>query len=153
MRSNLFAPENQEQESTQPGLRLQNGKMLKVELNGEIMARRGSMVAYQGQVRFEALGAGGIGKWLKSKVTGEGVPIMKMSGQGDVFLANEASDIYLIDLEGMHLRAPEMVFDLPAGGRRLIQRADGYVATMVAGQTTMEHGEATGVRPGGLVRF
>jgi N-acyl-D-aspartate/D-glutamate deacylase len=63
------------------------------------------------------------------------------------------ADINLIDLEGMHLRAPEMVFDLPAGGRRLIQRADGYVATLVAGQVTMEHGESTGVRPGGLVRF
>ncbi|MEO6318382.1 MAG: amidohydrolase family protein [Acidimicrobiales bacterium] len=63
------------------------------------------------------------------------------------------ADINLIDLDGMHLRAPEMAFDLPAGGRRLIQRADGYVATLVAGQVTMEHGEPTGARPGGLVRF
>ena len=63
---------------------LQNSKMLKVELNGEIMARRGAMVGYQGQVQFQGLGAGGVGKWLKSKVTGEGVPIMKMSGEGDV---------------------------------------------------------------------
>ena len=62
-------------------------------------------------------------------------------------------DINLIDLDGMHLRAPEMAFDLPAGGRRLIQRADGYVATLVAGQVTMEHGQPTGVRPGRLVRF
>ncbi len=100
MRSELFAAENLEKESTQPGLRLQNSKMLKVELNGEIMARRGAMVGYQGQVTFQALGAGGVGKWLKSKVTGEGVPIMKMSGRGDVFLANEAQDVHLIDLEG-----------------------------------------------------
>ena len=100
MRSALFAAENMEKESQQPGMRLQNSKMLKVELNGEIMARRGAMVGYQGQVQFQALGAGGVGKWLKSKVTGEGVPIMKMSGKGDVFLANEAQDIYLIDLEG-----------------------------------------------------
>jgi len=63
------------------------------------------------------------------------------------------ADVNLIDLEGMHLRAPEMVHDLPAGGRRLIQRADGYVATLVAGQVTMEHGQPTGERPGGLVRF
>ncbi len=100
MRSELFSAENMEKESTQPGLRLQNSKMLKVELNGEVMARRGAMVGYQGQVQFQALGAGGIGKWLKSKVTGEGVPIMKMTGRGDVFLANEAQDIHLIDLEG-----------------------------------------------------
>jgi N-acyl-D-aspartate/D-glutamate deacylase len=53
----------------------------------------------------------------------------------------------------MALHAPEMVFDLPAGGRRLIQRADGYVATLVAGQVTFEHGEPSGERPGRLVRF
>jgi uncharacterized protein (AIM24 family) len=100
MRSELFSADNLEKESAQPGLRLQNSKMLKVELNGEVMARRGAMVGYQGQVQFQALGAGGVGKWLKSKVTGEGVPIMKMTGRGDVFLANEAQDIYLIDLEG-----------------------------------------------------
>jgi len=100
MRSELFSADNLEKESSQPGMRLQNSKMLKVELNGEIMARRGAMVGYQGQVQFQALGAGGVGKWLKSKVTGEGVPIMKMTGKGDVFLANEAQDIYLIDLEG-----------------------------------------------------
>ena len=63
------------------------------------------------------------------------------------------ADINLIDLEGMHLRAPEMVFDLPAGGRRLIQKADGYVATLLAGQVTMEHGDMTGTRSGGLVRL
>ncbi len=63
------------------------------------------------------------------------------------------ADINLIDLDGMHLRAPEMVFDLPAGGRRLIQKADGYIATLVSGQVTMEHCEPTGARPGGLVRF
>ncbi len=60
------------------------------------------MVAYQGQVQFEAHGSGGIGKFLKQKLTGEGVPLMKMTGQGDVFLADRAADIHLIDLEGPH---------------------------------------------------
>jgi uncharacterized protein (AIM24 family) len=99
MRSALFAAENMEKESAQPGMRLQNSKMLKVELNGEMMARTGVMVAYQGQVQFQALGAGGVGKWLKSKVTGEGVPLMRMSGHGDVFLADRAADVHLIDIE------------------------------------------------------
>lgn len=99
MRSALFSAENLEKESAQPGMRLQNSKMLKVELNGECMARTGSMVAYQGQVQFQALGSGGIGKFLKQKLTGEGVPLMKMSGHGDVFLADLASDVHLIDLE------------------------------------------------------
>ncbi len=99
MRSALFAAENLEKESTQPGMRLQNSKMLKVELNGEIMARTGAMVAYQGQMQFQALGAGGMGKWLKSKLTGEGVPLMKVSGQGDLFLADRAADVHLIDID------------------------------------------------------
>jgi uncharacterized protein (AIM24 family) len=99
MRSELFSADNLEKESDQAGMRLQNSKMLKVELRGEMMCRRGAMVAYQGQVRFEALGSGGMAKWLKSKVTGEGVPLMKMIGQGDVFLANRASDVHIIDLD------------------------------------------------------
>jgi N-acyl-D-aspartate/D-glutamate deacylase len=70
-----------------------------------------------------------------------------------VIAEGKRADLNLIDLEGMHLRAPEMVFDLPAGGRRLVQRADGYVATLVAGEVTVEHGEPTGARPGRLVRF
>ncbi|WBQ03679.1 AIM24 family protein [Kribbella sp. CA-293567] len=102
MRSELFAAANQEQESAQAGLRLQNSKLLKVELRGEVFARQGSMVAYQGNVQFEAQGAGGIGKFLKQKLTGEGIPLMKLRGQGDVFLADRASDIYLIDLDGPH---------------------------------------------------
>jgi uncharacterized protein (AIM24 family) len=99
MRSALFAAENMEKESQQPGMRLQNSKLLKVEVNGEIMARTGSMVAYQGQMQFQALGSGGVGKWLKQKVTGEGVPLMKIAGRGDLFLADRAADIHLIDLE------------------------------------------------------
>src|SRR5918911_1378482 len=99
MRSALFAAENMEQEFDQPGMRLQNSKMLKIELNGEMMARTGAMVAYQGQVQFQALGSGGMGKWLKSKLTGEGVPLMKLTGRGDVFLADLAADVHLVDLE------------------------------------------------------
>ena len=53
----------------------------------------------------------------------------------------------------MRLHAPEMVNDLPAGGRRLVQQVDGYRATIVAGEVTFEDGEATGARPGRLVRF
>jgi uncharacterized protein (AIM24 family) len=100
MRSNLFAPENQEKESAQPGLRLQNSKMLKIELDGEVLARQGSMVAYQGDVQFEAKGSGGLGNYVKQKLTGEGVPLMRLSGQGDVFLADAAADVHLVDLEG-----------------------------------------------------
>ena len=74
-------------------------------------------------------------------------------GDRGVLAAGKRADVNLIDLGGMHLHAPEMVHDLPAGGRRLVQRADGYVATLVAGQVTFEHGQPTGERPGRLVRF
>ena len=61
-------------------------------------------------------------------------------------------DLNVIDLDALRLHAPEMVFDLPAGGRRLVQRVDGYRATVVAGVVTFEDGEETGARPGHLVR-
>jgi uncharacterized protein (AIM24 family) len=99
MRSDLFGSDKLEHESPQPGLTLQNGKMLKVELDGECLARAGSMVAYQGDVSFKALGSGGVGRWIKQKMTGEGVPLMRISGRGDVFLADRAADIHLIDLD------------------------------------------------------
>lgn len=100
MRSDLFAPSHQETEPARPGMVLQNSKLLKITLDGEVLARQGSMVAYQGQVQFKALGSGGVGKFLKQKLTGEGIPLMKASGQGDVFLADLAADVHLIDLDG-----------------------------------------------------
>ncbi len=98
MRSDLFAPTHAE--AAGPGMQLQGHKMLKVALAGEVLARTGSMVAYQGNLRFEALGAGGIGNIIKQKLTGEGVPLMKVSGQGDLFLADAASDVHIIELDG-----------------------------------------------------
>ena len=62
------------------------------------------------------------------------------------------ADVNVIDLDGMRLHAPKMVFDLPAGGRRLIQRAEGYRHTVVSGEVTFESGEATGAMPGKLIR-
>src|SRR3977135_2202197 len=60
MRSELFSADNLEKESAQPGIRLQNSKMLKVELNGEVMARRGAMVGEQGQGQVPALRGRGV---------------------------------------------------------------------------------------------
>ena len=61
-------------------------------------------------------------------------------------------DLNVIDYDGLQLYAPRMVTDLPAGGRRVTQRADGYVATIVNGLVTYRHGEWTGERPGRLIR-
>ena len=62
------------------------------------------------------------------------------------------ADLNVIDLERLALPMPEMVYDLPANGQRLIQRATGYRMTMLRGEVTFENGEATGALPGGLVR-
>jgi N-acyl-D-amino-acid deacylase len=62
------------------------------------------------------------------------------------------ADLNLVDLEHLNLRLPEMVHDLPAGARRLIQRADGWKATICSGEVTFEDGEHTEARPGRLIR-
>ena len=62
------------------------------------------------------------------------------------------ADVNVIDFDALALDAPTMVYDLPAGGRRLIQRARGYVATVKRGVVVREDDEATGERPGVLLR-
>ena len=78
----------------------QNKKMLKVAMQyGPVMALTGSMVAYQGDVRFSKPGSGGLNKMLKSKMTGEGVDIMTCEGTGELVLADLASEIQILYLE------------------------------------------------------
>ena len=62
------------------------------------------------------------------------------------------ADLNVIDLDRLHLHAPSIIRDLPAGGRRMRQRAEGYAATLVSGVVTYREGAATGALPGRLVR-
>jgi N-acyl-D-aspartate/D-glutamate deacylase len=62
------------------------------------------------------------------------------------------ADVNVIDHDAVRPRRPYLAFDLPAGGRRLLQRADGYLHTFVAGVETYAGGEATGALPGRLIR-
>jgi N-acyl-D-aspartate/D-glutamate deacylase len=62
------------------------------------------------------------------------------------------ADLNVIDFDALHLHRPELRWDLPAGGRRFVQRVDGYLHTLVAGVETYAQGEATGELPGRLVR-
>lgn len=79
---------------------LQNKKLLKVQMQyGPVLAKMGSMVAYQGDVKFQNQGSGGLNKMLKSKMTGEGVSMMNAEGSGELFLADMASEIQLMYLE------------------------------------------------------
>ncbi len=66
--------------------------------------------------------------------------------------AGMKADLNVIDMMRLKLYAPRTVNDLPAGGRRMVQHADGYEATIVSGQVTYRNGQATGALPGRLVR-
>ncbi|HVN87481.1 MAG TPA: D-aminoacylase [Candidatus Binatia bacterium] len=103
--------------------------------------------------------------WVRDRTRGARIPLehavrlqtgntAKVYGLNDrgTLEVGKKGDVNVIDLDALRLHAPEMVFDLPAGGRRLIQKVDGYRATVVAGEVTFEDGEQTGARPGGLVR-
>lgn len=74
-----------------------------------------------------------------------------MSDRGVIGVGKKA-DLNVIDLDALTLHAPRMAYDLPAGGKRLVQGASGYDATIVSGTVTRRHGADTGARPGRLVR-
>ena len=100
MRSDLF--HNVEAETDPGTFTKQNSRMLKVRLSGTsgwFYALQGAMVAYQGDVQFAFEGSGGMGKFLKKTFTGEGMSLMKVSGSGDVFLARDADEIFILHLE------------------------------------------------------
>jgi uncharacterized protein (AIM24 family) len=85
---------------------LQNSKLLKVELaDVTIQAKLGSMVAYQGEVKFEHAGSGGLSRMVKKATTGEGQSLMKVAGSGEAFLADLAQDIHIIKLDNDSITA------------------------------------------------
>ena len=87
------------EKSTQDPFSLQNKKLLRIDMRyGEVMARLGSMVAYQGDVRF-AKKSSGMSRMFKSAMTGEGVSMMTCTGSGELFVANEAAEIQIMYLE------------------------------------------------------
>ena len=99
MRSSLFDQTNLELQSEQT-FALQNPQLLRVHLGGDVLAVKGAMVAYQGQMRFDHEKAGSMGKLLKKVVTGEDVSLMRVSGDGEVFFATDAGFVHLIELTG-----------------------------------------------------
>ncbi|MGC8478079.1 MAG: N-acyl-D-amino-acid deacylase family protein [Acetobacteraceae bacterium] len=103
--------------------------------------------------------------WARDRARGPGLPLEQVvkrqtSETADFFgFADRGrlapglrADVNVIDFDRLRIHHPELVHDLPAGGRRLVQRVDGYAATLVAGEPIFEHGQDTGARPGRLVR-
>jgi uncharacterized protein (AIM24 family) len=87
-----------ESTTSAPGPSLQNSKLLRVRVAEPFMARQGAMVAYQGGVTFAYQG-GGAARFLKKALTGEGLSLMRVEGQGDVFLADEAKQVHILQLD------------------------------------------------------
>jgi uncharacterized protein (AIM24 family) len=98
MQSELFAQANLEVDGQR--FSRQNPQLLRVELGPDVLATKGAMVAFQGSITFQHEGAGSVGKLLKKVLSSEDVPLMRVSGQGEVFFANEAGFVYLVELAG-----------------------------------------------------
>lgn len=90
-------------------------------------------------------------EWLVKRQTADTARLVGLHDRGTLEPGMKA-DLNVIDFEALRLRPPEIIHDLPAGGRRLVQHADGYVATMTSGRITFRSGEPTGDLPGALVR-
>ena len=88
---------------------------------------------------------------LVSMQTKETANLVGLHDRG-VLAPGYKADINVIDFDNLRLPPPRVEYDLPAGGRRLVQRAEGYVATIVAGTVAFRNGESTGALNGSLVR-
>src|SRR6188472_493965 len=98
MHSALFDQSNLE--ATGERFALQNSQMLRVSLGPDVLATKGAMVAFQGSVEFHHEKAGSMGKLLKKMVTSEDNPLMRVTGQGEVFFASRAGFVNLVELTG-----------------------------------------------------
>ena len=137
---------------------------------GEIMMRRDSVMglgdggAHYGAICDASFSTYLLAHWVRDRkrgripleraikaMTGDTAALIGLQDRGRLAPGYRA-DINVINLDGLKLHAPEVVYDLPAGGRRLLQRAEGYHVTMVRGQIVSRDGQSTGALPGQLVR-
>jgi N-acyl-D-aspartate/D-glutamate deacylase len=89
--------------------------------------------------------------WAVKRLTRDNARAIGLNDRGLIGRGAKA-DVNIIDFDRLRLHAPEVVYDLPSGGRRLIQKVDGYEATMVSGDIVYRDGKETGKLPGRLVR-
>ncbi len=90
-------------------------------------------------------------EFVVHKLTRDSAEVYGLNDRG-LIAPGYLADLNLIDYQRLRLHEPEMVYDLPAGGKRLIQRAEGYRATIKSGVVTFENDQATGALPGRLLR-
>jgi N-acyl-D-aspartate/D-glutamate deacylase len=90
-------------------------------------------------------------EWVVRKMTRDTAELYSLHDRG-VVAPGKKADLNVVDWERLELALPELVHDLPAGARRLVQRARGYEATLVSGVVTLREGEHTGALPGKVIR-
>jgi biogenesis AIM24-like protein len=111
---------------SQDAFALQNSKLLEVRLEEvAIQAKLGAMVAYQSEVTFEHAGSGGLGRMLKKAVSGEVTQLIKVSGSGELFLADQAQDVHLLYLENDLITQDRLRDEEPGRPRLRRDAADG----------------------------
>ena len=98
MKGDLFSSEYMVQPATTVGMSVQNAKSIRYMINGEMLARQGAMIAYRGNLQFERKGQG-VGGMLKRAVTGEGLALMAVRGQGEAWFAQEAQNCFIVDID------------------------------------------------------
>ncbi|MFB9522958.1 AIM24 family protein [Streptomyces cremeus] len=101
MLRNLFDPENLVQPVSAPGLTQENAMAVRYAVKGEARARQGTMVAWRGSLEFERQGQG-VGNFLKRAVTGEGLALMTVTGEGEAWFASDAAHCFLVDVDENH---------------------------------------------------
>jgi N-acyl-D-aspartate/D-glutamate deacylase len=89
--------------------------------------------------------------WAVKRLTSDNARAIGLNDRG-VLRRGAKADVNVIDYGRLQIHAPEVVYDLPSGGRRLIQKVDGYEATIVSGEVVNREGRPTGNLPGRLVR-
>ncbi|WP_449536613.1 AIM24 family protein [Ferdinandcohnia sp. Marseille-Q9671] len=139
---------NTEQEDKGEGLfELETPRMLEVNLNGRVWAKAGSMVAYNGKIKFEREGIleHGLGSMFKKALTGEGASLMKANGQGKLYLADSGKKIIILHLqnEAIYVNGNDLLAFEPSLNHeiKLMRR----VAGMMAGGLFNVRCEGTGM--------
>lgn len=98
MKGDLFSSEHVVRPATAPGMYVENAKCVRYVVNGEMLARQGAMVAWRGSLQFERKGQG-VGGMLKRAVTGEGLALMSVRGQGEAWFAHEAQNCFIVQID------------------------------------------------------
>ena len=142
-----FVQQTQQDENAREFFELETDRLLEVNLNGLVWAKAGSMISYEGTIKFEREGMleHGLGKFVKEAFSGEGAQLMKANGNGKLYVADRGKKITILDLEG------ESIF---INGNDLLAFQDGLrwdiklmrrVAGMMAGGLFNVHLEGQGL--------